>query len=406
MREINARDFGAAGDSVTDDRPAIQRALDSGERRVYIPAGKYRICGTLVIGSGMRLRLHPEACVIFGDGSGKAPDSYIITNAPDAEGITVDGGIWEGNALNNPRVGVNGGKPYLGVLIGFNRARGLVLRNMTVRNSESFHMRLNHVKDFTVENIIFDDNIIRPNQDGVHIAGGCERGLIRNIRAVGPGTPNDDMIAFISGFSRESMGPTDPAWGQTDGDIRDIRVCGVYADNAFSFLRVFAEEYSIENITVSDVSGGCYYIGAQMQISPYLRNRGEFTTQRLGMGNIKNVRLSDWDIWRRYRCGSDAADYEATDVNALIDIEQRVDGLTIENFNRAVEKDSMPELPTLSLMNGRSNDIELRTKAGSRAEVSGRPLPDGETACERIGPEDKLEVFGGIGYLRVDKADV
>ena len=46
------RDFGAAGDSKTDDTPAFQRALDEIRKHrrasvLYLPAGTYRITQTL-----------------------------------------------------------------------------------------------------------------------------------------------------------------------------------------------------------------------------------------------------------------------------------------------------------------------------------------------------------------------
>jgi len=52
----SVRDFGAAGDDVTDDTPAIQRAIDSvGEAGVvFFPPGTYRVT-RLRIGSRMAL---------------------------------------------------------------------------------------------------------------------------------------------------------------------------------------------------------------------------------------------------------------------------------------------------------------------------------------------------------------
>ena len=50
---VNVRDFGATGDGLSDDRAAIQAAIDfaitAGESRVYIPAGRYRILAPLLI---------------------------------------------------------------------------------------------------------------------------------------------------------------------------------------------------------------------------------------------------------------------------------------------------------------------------------------------------------------------
>ena len=403
MKEINVRDFGAAGDNRSDDLPAMQKALDSGEKFVYIPAGRYMLRGTLTLRSGTRLLLHPEAYMKFGDGCGKKADSFLLSNESGAENITVEGGVWDGNAANNPRV-ADGGEPYLGVLIAFGDMKNLTLRNMTVRNAESFHIRLNYVKDFVVEDICFDDNEICANQDGIHVAGGCENGVIRNIRAVGPSSPNDDMISLVSGFSREAMAPCDPAWGQKDGNIRNIRIYGLYAENTFSFLRLLAETYSIEDVTVSGVTGGCYYLGAQMQISPYLRNRGDFTVSHLGTGNIKNVRLSDWNIWYKYRYVSNrmSDDDYTYQVNALFDIEQGIEGLVLEHFYRDISKDKMPELPTLSLMNQRPNSIELKPSAGSAVKMGGRDAAVCGIICETMEPGDAMKVYGSIEYLSVN----
>jgi len=59
-RSINARDLGAVGDGATDDTAAIQRALDqAGNGVVTLPAGDYRITGTLAV---------PQGGTLFGDG--------------------------------------------------------------------------------------------------------------------------------------------------------------------------------------------------------------------------------------------------------------------------------------------------------------------------------------------------
>ena len=55
---VNVKDFGAAGDGVTDDTAAIQAALDSGNT-VYIPAGTYKITSSLTT---------TTALVMYGDG--------------------------------------------------------------------------------------------------------------------------------------------------------------------------------------------------------------------------------------------------------------------------------------------------------------------------------------------------
>jgi hypothetical protein len=56
---VSVKDFGAVGDGVADDTAAIQAALNSGVKSVYIPAGNYLI-SSLLIPSTMYLTIHGD----------------------------------------------------------------------------------------------------------------------------------------------------------------------------------------------------------------------------------------------------------------------------------------------------------------------------------------------------------
>jgi hypothetical protein len=62
----NVRDFGAKGDGEQDDTAAVLKALESGAKVVYLPAGRYRITGILEIRHGN--------VVLHGDG----PDKTVL----------------------------------------------------------------------------------------------------------------------------------------------------------------------------------------------------------------------------------------------------------------------------------------------------------------------------------------
>lgn len=49
---VSVKDFGAVGDGVTDDTAAIQAALDSGAKKVYVPNGTYKVTDTLLVPRG------------------------------------------------------------------------------------------------------------------------------------------------------------------------------------------------------------------------------------------------------------------------------------------------------------------------------------------------------------------
>jgi len=66
LREsVSVKDFGAVGDGATDDTTAIQAAINSGARRIYIPSGRYKVTSTLnlcnLAVTGVPLKIYGDA---------------------------------------------------------------------------------------------------------------------------------------------------------------------------------------------------------------------------------------------------------------------------------------------------------------------------------------------------------
>lgn len=91
---VDVRDFGATGDGVTDDAPAIRRALETADR-VHVPAGTY------VLGSYVT----PRTTVIDADFVFRLDDGQTISADPGAVFRMADGVIaespaeWGGNVF-------------------------------------------------------------------------------------------------------------------------------------------------------------------------------------------------------------------------------------------------------------------------------------------------------------------
>lgn len=77
---LNVKDYGAAGDGITDDTAAIQDCLDDvpdGGRAVYFPAGKYKVTSTL--------RVEKDGTTLFGDGVGNRIGATQVSNGSRIE---------------------------------------------------------------------------------------------------------------------------------------------------------------------------------------------------------------------------------------------------------------------------------------------------------------------------------
>jgi hypothetical protein len=341
---VDVKSLGAVGDGVADDTAAIQKALDRpGPHRVVIPAGTYRISDTLVIGGKTHLSVSPEATIMLADGSVKDERSFMIRNRHMGNGdvdIIIEGGLWDYNNAGNARGQEGDPHGCTGAAMNFVQVQNLHLRNLVIKNPDAFSVRLCAVTDFLVEDIGFDQTVRRKNQDGIHVGGFCERGVIRRIKALTSPATNDDMIALNADDDVERVINI----GMRRGPIRDILVEEIEATDAYTFVRLLSTTQPIERIRIRKVTGGCSAHGLNLTRWVYPK----------GAGVIREVEIEDWNIWRNRR-------------GALCDLMLNVESITFHNFNTPADK-AAPDAQTLVIENDAPWTVSFEGLTGKQIE--------------------------------------
>jgi hypothetical protein len=266
------------GDGINDDTAAIQEMIDSGVCEVSLPAPKkcYLISKPLVIPSNFKLKLPRFAEIKLADHSDcfmlqtktvKKPSKrllecfnekqklfwyFVDELSPDPEDachdFEIEGGIWNYNNKNqkeNPILTSNFTEEhYLGHLMFFYNVRNFRLSNMTFKDPANYAVMMDRASYFTVENITFDFNDGNPcacNMDGIHLDGNCHYGVIRNLQ----GACYDDLVALN-------------AHEGSAGDITNIEIDGIFAENCHSAVRLLNVIHKVEHISISNVYGTYY----------------------------------------------------------------------------------------------------------------------------------------------------
>jgi hypothetical protein len=266
------------GDGIHDDTDAIQEMLDSGVCEVSLPAPEknYVISRPLVIPSNCKLKLPRYAVIRLADGancfmlqnktvSKKAArlrpfstpferfmwafyDELSPDEADACHDFEIEGGVWDFNNQNqapNPIYGsVMNDCQYLGHTMFFYNVKRFRLSNMTFKDPANFAVMVDTGAYFTVENITFDFNFGNPyatNMDGIHLNGNCHYGVIKNLQ----GACYDDLVALNA---HEGSG----------GDITNIEIDGIFAENCHSAVRLLTVNHRIAHITISNVYGSYY----------------------------------------------------------------------------------------------------------------------------------------------------
>jgi hypothetical protein len=212
---FNVKTFGATGDGVTIDSPAINRAIataaDVGGGTVYVPAGTY-MCYSIRLKSNISLVLENGSVILaaettdstgydlaepneWGDkykyqdyGHSHWRDSLIW--GENLENVTIVGsGLIYGKGLtkwDTDRTGV-GNK-----VIALKLCRNVLIRDISILHGGHFGILPTGVDNFTIDNVRIDTN-----RDGINID--CCRNVRISNCAIN--SPNDDAIVLKSSYA-------------------------------------------------------------------------------------------------------------------------------------------------------------------------------------------------------------
>lgn len=345
---ISISDYNVPDNGTADASKGIQKALDSGGPLIYIPYGTYRINKGLLISGNTRLSVHPEARLVFGEGAGKNASDFLMSNRNPEKGdsnISISGGIWDGNNINNPRGKEGDLDAYTGTMLNMKNVSGLELRNMRLKDSTAYFTRLTKVKNFRIEHIEFQITHLTRNQDGIHCAGFCENGDIHDISAHGTNTTGDDLVALNAddALLRSEL------LGAEAGPIRNLRISQLNADDCHSFIRMASIWAEISDIDIRGVYGGCRNMalnadGLRYCLVPLFDSNDAAYSN--GVGMLRNIRIAEADV---YKTGSGD--------RALFCLESRMENFRLVDIHRNMERDTCPEAPFLKINNVFQNKL-------------------------------------------------
>lgn len=185
---VNVRDYGAVGDGATDDRAAIQAAIEAGAgSAIVFPAGRYLVTQAPSSGGTWALRVAGDQTSLLGQpgavlvqAAGSGPNVRVIQ--VDADGVTIDGITFEGQkpaqtpAEHRAAVFATG-------------ASGLVLHNLIAQNfsGDGFYLSLGS------NSVRLDHVTARWNtRNGLTLGGGTVGTVIEDSQFIGNGAQQAD----------------------------------------------------------------------------------------------------------------------------------------------------------------------------------------------------------------------
>lgn len=376
---IDILKFGAAGDGRTECSAAIQAALDAGDREIRIPAGTYVVDRPLRVPSFRHIHAEEGARVLFKASRPMRQGDFLLTNADTEDGdrdITLEGGVWDGGyglPLNRKSDDIFEIGSCSGACLNFVGVKGLKLLDLTVSNPVGYYIRLGRVSGFEIRDISFSSDLRGPNQDGVHLSGYCRDGLIENVRAVTNGQTNDDLLAFNADDSIQRQENR----GLACGPIENIVCRNIRAEDCHTAIRMASVTSPIRHIRIEDLYAGVRFFALNMDAARYCRTPLFLEDSApAGVGDISDVVIRNMTAF--YTAS-------AKDPLALIDIEEHCGGVELVDFSRPMDRDALPDRPTLLARNLTHQTVT----ADGRVTV----LTEKSRQCE---------VFGEMRSLRLD----
>jgi hypothetical protein len=291
----------------TDNTAVIQSVLDKARNSpitVYWD-GRYSVTGLIIYsnttiianaGCGAILRNHSDRSIFI-----NASQSF---GARKDSNIVISGGIWNGNYYN-PEIplGAQSKGDSITGLVGCFRFYGV--DNLTVRDAilykpATYALAAANVTHILYENIIVD---VGPNplinNDGVHIDGNSQYGVIRhciiNTHDDGVGLNADDLYLFWYNGKNDRKGGTGKGLFYSEaaaGPISDILIEDITFNSSLFGIRILSGQSRVDRITIRNIKG--FTKGYAVVIDNYQHNPERLTWA--GPGNIGTVNIEDFDV--------------------------------------------------------------------------------------------------------------
>jgi outer membrane murein-binding lipoprotein Lpp len=313
---FNVLDYGAKGDSITNDTEAIQSAIDAAaavgnQAMVLIPGGFHFLIGTLELKSDMEFHLEEDARLLVStrqeDYTG---DAAIV--ARDAQNLTISGsGVIDGRAMEfmehyeaeNEWWIPKRWRPRLFILTGCSH---LHIRDITIKRAPSWSLHMLGCENVLIDGIHIQNHLDVPNCDGID-PDHCRNVEIRNCHIA----CGDDAIVIKTTRQETDYGPSSNIWvhdciletqdsglkigTETTQDIFNILFERCEIKSSCRGLTIqLRDEGNVENITFRDIRFTSRYHsdpwwgrGEAISFTAIPRNVGS------PIGQIRNVRVEN-----------------------------------------------------------------------------------------------------------------
>ena len=313
MAIYNVRDYGATGDGSSNDRAAIQRALDdaytAGGGSVYLPAGTYAIAptdGNKATTAGLQIR---DNVTVYGDGMGdtviKVMDGYAggmtgIMRTPYGQenaNITVRDLTLDGNRANTTGK-VDGW--FNGYIPGQDgKDTNITLERMEIKNASGYGF---DPHEQTV-GLVIRDSVAHGNGLDGFVADYIVDGLFENNVSYGNDRHGFNIVTSTNDFTMRNNVAYDNNGGgiviqRGSFDIphpENIRIEGgeVYGNRLEGILVKLTNDVTIEGVKIyENGSAGIRVFGAHSNV---IKNNEIFNNSQTKDGGYDEIRFEAYD---------------------------------------------------------------------------------------------------------------